>query len=50
MMMQKMKKAVVGKAKSMSPMSKGSKAKGAKGAKPMAMGMMKSMMRAKKGY
>ena len=47
MMMQKMKKAAVGKAKSMPPMSKGSKAKGAK---PMAMGMMKSMMRAKKGY
>ena len=47
MMMQKMKKAAVGKAKSMPPMSKGAKAKGAK---PMAKGMMNSMMRTKKGY
>ena len=43
MMMQKMKKAAVGKAKSMPPMSKNAKAKGAK---PMA----KGMMRTKKGY
>ena len=46
-MMQKMKKAAVGKAKSMSSMSKGAKAKSAK---PMAKGMMKGMMQAKKGY